>query len=212
MQTSAYPRDDVKYVRISNCQLLNNKGSGVAMDPPAFQNVVDNCTISGNNSGSDDDKKIGAALSLFSDADGGMDENKILNNKVIGNIYRGISLVAKNGFKTQDNAVCNNTVENNKMEGITDANSEDNWYIANIIRNNGGKEVAGRVTTGSLIYYDQELTKTFTNPSNSSIKIHEDPSPMATSPECKIPSIIQTIPPSPPKPTSDLGPNTKKEQ
>ena len=184
--------DSVKRVRISNCQILDNKGAGIAMDPPAFDNVIDNCTISGNSGGSTDDKKMTAGIQLSSDADGGIGKNKILNNRVTNN-YRGIMVIATNGYKTTDNAICNNTSTGNIQEGISDNNSEDNHYIANSINGNRA-DLDGKVYTGPLTYYDQWLTKVQTASGNSSVKLVENSNPGAASIECRIPDILRALP------------------
>lgn len=202
--------DAVEHVRISNCQILNNKGSGIAIDSPQSNNVVDNCTLSGNNSGADDTKKNGAAVHLFMDEDGLVTKNKILNNTITNNSFRGISLVARNNItaikttKIFNNAVCNNTVENNKGEGIVDGNSEENKYIANKINNNNDKR-DGKVQTGSLQFWDYGTLTYFTTPLGSSLKMTEDESPTATNNDCKIPPELQNSPPAPPKPIASTN-------
>lgn len=190
--------DAVKNVRFSNCQVLDNMGSGIALDSPSSQNIVDNCTISGNNSGKDEDKYGGAGISLFMDEDGVVQKNRLINNRVINNHYRGISVVARNGITIAqklipDNAACGNTVENNKDSGIADGNSEDSYYYGNKISGNG-KGPTGRVHTGALRYYDQSINEWFTTSQNSSVNMHEDETPGATSNDCKIPDKLKNLP------------------
>lgn len=198
-------KDTVKSVRISNCQILNNKGDGVAFDSPTSYSIVDNCTISGSNHGARDSHKGGAAVSLFMDEDGLVTKNKVLNNTITANVHRGISVLARNNItaiktaKIADNAVCNNRVENNAAEGIVDGNSEDSIYIANTISGNRDAQ-NGKVTTGSIRYYDSSTLDFNTTPIGSSLKMQENESPAATSPDCVIPPELATVPPLPPKP------------
>lgn len=202
--------DAVEHVRISNCQILNNKGSGIEIDSPQSNNVVDHCTLSGNNHGTGGDKNGGAAINLFMDEDGLVTKNKILNNTVTGNSSKGISLVARNNItaikttRILNNAVCNNTVENNLKEGISDGNSEENKYIANKINNNNDKK-DGKVQNGSLAYWDFSVLNWFTTPPDSSLNMLEDESPGATNPDCTIPSQLQNLPPTLPLPPYQQG-------
>ncbi len=201
--------DTVKNVRISNCQIINNKGDGIALDSPSSENVVDHCTFSGNNSGTGQDSylKSGAALSLFMDEDGAVAKNRLMSNTISSNSYRGISIMARNNItaikvtKISDNTACYNTVENNGDVGIGDANSDNSIYIGNKINNNNDSR-SGRVETGSLRYYDQSITQWDTSPGGTSSKMIEDESPNATNPDCKISDKLQTIPTLPNKPTA----------
>lgn len=199
-QTGGATLDTVKNVRISGCQVVNNKGDGIAIDAPSTSNVVDNCTITGNNGGSDADKHMGAGVSIRTDEDGVTTKNKILNNNISSNAFRGISVVGLNGYTSLNNAVCNNTVQGNADIGILDGNSKENKYIANSISTNNG-----RVFTGSASYYDQSRTATVTLPGNTSQEMVEDPSSSATNPDCAIPNKLATLPPTPPKVGASSG-------
>lgn len=190
--------DAVKNVRISNCQLLNNKGAGISIDSPSSQNVVDHCTISGNSSSPDDDKRNTGAVNLIKDEDGTVTKNKILANTITNNSFRGISNVARPGNLIEDNSFCNNTVQNNGDVDVADGNSENSVYIANKIGTNNG-----RVSTGGLRYYDQSTNEFFN--AGGSDQIIDDPNPNATSPDCNIPSKLANIPPLPQKPSADTN-------
>jgi hypothetical protein len=195
--------DTVKNVRISNSQIINNKGNGVTIDSPSSENVIDNNTISGNNSGTGEDNylKSGGAVSLSMDEDGAVSQNKILNNNISNNGFRGISVMARNNITAiaqkviPNNAICNNIVQNNGEHAIVDANSEDSIYIANQISGDNGK-----VYTGSFPYYDQSITRWDNTPGNTSTAMIEDESPTASNPDCKIKDKLQTIPAAPTKP------------
>ncbi|MBI2596297.1 right-handed parallel beta-helix repeat-containing protein [Candidatus Daviesbacteria bacterium] len=197
--------DAVEHVRISNCQILNNKGSGIAIDSPQSNNIVDHCVFSGNNLGTGGDKNGGAAVNLFMDEDGLVTKNKILNNTITSNFSKGISVVARNNItaiqttKILNNAICNNTVENNGKEGIADGNSEENKYIANKINNNNDKR-DGKVQTGNIQFWDFSILDWFTTTPGSSLNMTEDERPEATNPDCNIPPALQNIPSAPPKP------------
>ncbi len=197
--------DTVKNVRISNSQIVNNKGNGVAIDSPSSENVVDANTFTGNNSGTGEDNylKSGGAISLSMDEDGAVSQNKILNNSVTNNGFRGISVMARNNITAiaqkviPNNAVCNNIVQNNGEHAIVDANSEDSIYIANQISGDNSK-----VYTGAFPYYDQSITRWDSTPGNTSTAMIEDESPTATNPDCSIKEKLQTIPAAPSKPTT----------
>lgn len=198
-------KDTVKNVRISNCQIINNKADGVAFDSPTSYSIVDHCTLSGNNHGTGDDKRSGAAIAMFMDEDGLVTKNKILNNTITANANRGISIVARNNItaikttQIENNPVCNNTVTNNAAEGIADGNSKNSIYIANTII--GNKDAGnGRVTTGSIQFYDPSTLSFFTTPIGSNANMQEDARPSATSPDCAIPDPL-AIPEKPPIPT-----------
>jgi hypothetical protein len=199
--------DTVKNVRISNSQIINNKGNGIAIDSPSSENVVDMNTFSGNNSGTGEDNylKSGGAISLSMDEDGAVSQNKILNNSVTNNGFRGISVMARNNITAiaqkviPNNAICNNIVQNNGEHSIVDANSEDSIYIANQISGDNGK-----VYTGAFPYYDQSITRWDNTPGNTSTAMIEDESPSATNPDCKIKDKLQTIPAAPTKPAAHI--------
>lgn len=174
----------VKNVRISNCQMLNNKGAGVSLSSLSEGNVIDNCQFTGNNDSVDRDKAAAAIMVENGILDGPTKNNRVLNNTVTGNFNVGIITEADpSEAEVLSNAICNNIVENNVGVGILDRWGESNIFIANRINNNGDRRDGKLVSEGST-------------------GLIEDESSGATNAACNIPSQLQTIPPAPAKPTS----------
>lgn len=183
----------VKNVRVTGCKSNNNKGSGVAI-ALGENNVIDNCEFIGNNNTSDPGKKD-AALNLEIGVEGGIKNNKVLNNRVSSSGNAGISLKADPTFEVSNNAVCNNTSENNSDVGIADAGGNGNIYIANRINNNHDRN------DGKIVICDQsEISKGVCD--NLSRNIFENESSGATNVACNIPSNLNTLPVAPVKPSA----------
>jgi len=119
--------------RVSGCHASGNGRNGLSI-VQGENNVVDGCTIEGNNT-----NEAVAAIDLEPDPyeDGLVRGNRILNNVVQDNANNGIQTWADGGAIVAQNAICHNTITGNSGTGIADHQADENVFVGNQLSNNG---------------------------------------------------------------------------
>jgi parallel beta-helix repeat protein len=143
-------------VRLSGCRANGNARNGISLIH-GDANVIDGCTVNGNNHGE-------AVAGIDLEPDEGL---SVTNSRIVGNTANnqnvGIQIfLPYNGFATTyRNAVCYNTTTGNVSAGIYSHRGDQNIFVGNSTSGNGtdylvddssleGPAYAGYCTLGSL--------------------------------------------------------------
>jgi len=142
-------------VRLSGCRANNNARNGISLIH-GNNNVIDHCTVNGNNRGE-------AVAGIDVEPDEGQ---SITNSKIVANTANGQNVgiqlyVPYNGYATSyHNAVCNNSTSGNGT-GIYSLRGDQNIFVNNATSGNGinflvddssliGSQYASYCTLGAL--------------------------------------------------------------
>jgi parallel beta-helix repeat protein len=143
-------------VRLSGCRANNNGRNGISL-LHGTGNVIDHCTVNGNNRG----ERV-AGIDVEPDQGLNASNNKLVSNTANGQNV-GIQLfVPFNGYATMsNNAVCFNSTTGNSSAGIYNFRGDQNIFVDNQTSGNGtnflvddssliGSQYAGSCQLGAL--------------------------------------------------------------